>query len=105
MYLYSVYDKKAGIYWLPFYEKGDVFAKRSLSITVNSPDSNLLANFSDDFALYQLGEFVQNSGKVRNCKQPVFVCEVFSLVKKSSESEGHGVSELEATLPAAGAEE
>lgn len=105
MKLYTVYDKKSEIYWTPFCEKGDIFAQRNLSITVNSPESNILASFPSDFALYCLGEYVEKLGKVKNHKQPVFVCEVSSLVRKSSEGEGHEVSKPEATLPAAGAEE
>ena len=62
--LCSVYDRAADAYARPMFVPSTGVAIRSFSDEVNRSDpENQLFNHSDDFDLFEFGEFDDNSGK------------------------------------------
>ena len=62
--LCSVYDRAADAYARPMFVPSTGVAIRSFSDEINRSDvENQLFNHSDDFDLYEFGEFDDNSGK------------------------------------------
>lgn len=60
--IYSVYDKKAMVFFNPMYVDNAVDATRSFERAIN--DSNTyLCQYPDDFALYELGSFDEEKGQ------------------------------------------
>lgn len=78
--LYSIYDKKAKVFGLPFHAPSDVVAMRQVSVAAKDPQLQL-AMFPDDFDLYQIGYFDDQTGKITVPGVPVFVIAVCSLSK------------------------
>lgn len=62
--MYSVYDKKTGVYMSPFFANHDAQAVRMFTSACKSQDS-LLAEYPEDFELYCLAEFDPDSGEIR----------------------------------------
>lgn len=63
--LYSVKDNKAGTYGTPFFQPGDVQATRIFSAEINrAAADNLLYTHPDDFDLYELGSYDEQTGQV-----------------------------------------
>lgn len=65
--IYAVYDKKAEAYLAPFTFPHDGQALRAFSDTVND-ESTQFYRHADDFDLYSLGTFDQESGEFQNEK-------------------------------------
>lgn len=70
MKLYSVFDKKSGLYSIPFGAENDVIARRAFFRSARA-DSDL-AVFPEDFDLYCLGDFNTQSGALSS-DLPIFV--------------------------------
>lgn len=104
MLMFAVYDKKAMFFDSPFCVENEVQASRAFEQSVLHPESTI-SRYPADFALYYLGEYVSSNGSVITSDVPRFRHEAMEFVRKSTAGEGHEVSEPEATLPAAGAEE
>jgi hypothetical protein len=62
--LYSLYDSGVGAYLKPFWSDHKANAIRSFIQLVNdkSDPNNMVANHPDQFVLFELGIFFQNSG-------------------------------------------
>lgn len=61
--MYAVYDRKATVFARPFCSPNDAMAKRSFEAA--KLDSNTeLSKFPQDFGLYLLGEFDDDSGEI-----------------------------------------
>jgi len=76
-YVYSVFDKKAGIYSPPFYAPHNEIAMRNVSMAARNLESQL-GQYPADFALYRLGYFDDESGLFQTGR-PDFLTEVVSL--------------------------
>lgn len=83
--IYSIYDKKAMVYNLPFHSLNDATAQRIIADSLG-PNS-MLARHPADYALYRLGSFLDDTGEVHNNLPNVFVCEVLSLLPKSAQAD------------------
>lgn len=70
--LFSVYDKKAGVYSNPFTQITPAAALRDFGQATNDPESLLYSN-PEDFDLYHLGQFEDESGKFDLLQNPVFL--------------------------------
>lgn len=70
--VYSLFDKKANAYLTPVYFNEVGEASRMLATVVQTADNNI-SRYPEDFSLYQLGTFDQESGKLESLKQPLFV--------------------------------
>lgn len=91
MNLYSIYDKKAEYYLMPFFAESETQAKR---IVINSAlsDTNCSLNrFSQDFRLDKLATLNINTGKV--AENISTVAEVQSLVIAYQSTSGDDICE------------
>ena len=87
MFIYSIFDKKANVHRVQMVLRDNAEAVRSVARTANNGNSDLFM-FSNDFALYNLGELNTDTGRITPIVPIEFVCEVSSLIKldKGSES-------------------
>lgn len=81
---FSVYDNKVKVYHTPFFQHHREEAKRMVQKMVNTTDSNI-ANYPQDFELYELGVFDDDSGKIE-FTTPQHVCKCNSLKKSEGEN-------------------
>ena len=70
--VFSVRDEKANSFGQPFFAVNDNIARRMFSDLVEDPKS-MVARHPDDFKLYSLGEFDDNSGELSPLAQPEFL--------------------------------
>ena len=61
--IYSVYDKKAGIYLNPFVESSDGTAIRAMQDIVQNKE-HPFARHASDFQLVKIGNFSDGSGEI-----------------------------------------
>lgn len=61
--LYSIFDKKAGVYAPPFIEINKGTAIRAVQDLVSRGDSNP-SKYPEDYTLVQLGSFNEQNGKI-----------------------------------------
>lgn len=81
MKAFSVFDKKASAYGVPFFEKNAGMALRSFEQLVGD-DRSLVYKYPEDFALYQLADFDDNSGLLVSNENPVHVANATEFVKE-----------------------
>lgn len=64
--MFSVLDAKAGIFGIPFCEQRDETAIRAFADAVNDSSNphNMWNRHPEDFALYQVGEYEDNNGRI-----------------------------------------
>lgn len=62
--IYTVFDRKAGAHLQPFYARSDAEAMRMIKETLLSGKSKLCA-FPEDFHLYSLGDFDDQTGEIQ----------------------------------------
>lgn len=70
MKIISVKDMKAKLFLQPTFQRSVHDATRSFEVIVNEPD-NMISKFPDDFRLYQIGEFDQDSGVITETNPPL----------------------------------
>lgn len=75
--LYSIKDKKLGVFWEPTSSYNDVTAMRQLQNHLRSGSKSLLVTHADDFDLYKIGEFCESSGITPI--EPQCICSVAAL--------------------------
>lgn len=61
--VYSVHDRKAAVFARPFIAPNDGMALRSYAAAKMDPTTEL-SKFPEDFALYRLGSFDDESGEL-----------------------------------------
>jgi len=76
--LYSVYDVKSEFYGSPVLFHNDEDARRGIASVFSNPGS-MMATYPEDYRLFRLGNFNDNSGSIEHCAVPEFVCELSSL--------------------------
>jgi len=81
LFIYSVFDTKAQKFGVPFFQQNDVIAVRSFTRAVNDPSTDLNA-FPSDFALYNLGEFDDQTASLQVNPQPQLVCSALNVKEK-----------------------
>lgn len=75
--VFSVLDSKIGAFGVPFVAVSGPAAQRLLSVTVRDGES-LLSRFPEDYALYEIGNFDDQTGELCPCV-PVSVCSCVQL--------------------------
>lgn len=67
--LFAVFDSKAALFGQPFSDQQEGSAIRNFSDAVNdsSNPNNLWNKHPEDFSLFQIGEFDNNSGELIPC--------------------------------------
>lgn len=78
MIAYSVYDEKAEFFTVPFFASNTHVAVRSLDRLVND-DSTTVHQFPDDFTLYEIGKFDQDTGLITPLDKPKFIIKATTL--------------------------
>jgi len=73
--VYSLFDKKAGHYMTPYFSSNDATADRSFQALAKRDDS-MVSHSPEDFALYKLGEFHDDSGVLQALPQPQHVANI-----------------------------
>lgn len=77
---YSIYDRKAFAYHLPFYAVTDAVAVRTLSDVVADPQA-IFSRHPNDYVLYFVGEFNDGNGAFVPASPLVHVIDASTLVK------------------------
>lgn len=91
MNLYSIYDKKAEYYLMPFFAENEAQAKRIVINSALSDTDCSLNRFSQDFRLDKLATLNMNTGKV--VENISTVAEVQSLVIAYQSTSGDDICE------------
>lgn len=81
MNIYSVFDKKAGVYNVPFFLQNNALAVRAFADLVNHDDS-MISRFPEDFALYNIGSYDDKTGVCKSLIPAVFMNNATEFVKK-----------------------
>lgn len=81
--MYSIYDKKSGIYERPFFVKHVAEATRAVQAALNAPENQQpwFAKYPADFSLFFVGTWNPDSGMYTPTSEgvPVWTIEVVSL--------------------------
>lgn len=81
-YVFSVFDKKAGVYCTPFVSHSTATATRDFGQAVNDPNSQV-CKYASDFELFELGAWDEDSGQIQTTQLPVFVVNGASLKEQN----------------------
>lgn len=84
--MYSIRDAKAEIFNKPFYQATHGEAERSFRRTV-SDENTMMHMYPEDFDLYYLGEYDDNTGKVDSLDTPQHVIKAIQCVE-TAENKG-----------------
>lgn len=87
--LYSIMDSKAKTYARPFLFQHDGEALRAFQGSVQKGDTQL-SQFPEDFILYKIGSFDDQSAEIASIK-PVYVGKAVDYVKVRESVTGNGV--------------
>lgn len=79
--IYSIRDSKAEIFNFPFFQKTHGEAERTFLQLVND-ETTQIGKFPEDFDLYYLGTYDDQSGKVDVLDTPQHITKAISLVGK-----------------------
>lgn len=77
--MYTVKDKKADAYLQPFTTQTKGLAIRMIQGTLEQQDNNL-SKYPEDFSLWKIGEFDENSGIIQGLQEPELVSQLTDLV-------------------------
>jgi len=76
--IYTIRDSKGEFYGPPFFQKTHGEAERSFHTLVNDPKSNV-NTYPEDFDLYHLGEYDDQTGKIRPLDTPSHIIKAIAL--------------------------
>lgn len=79
--LYSVFDRKAHVFANPFYSINDATAER-VFISACRDDGNDIGMFPSDYALYFVGTFDDETGKLDPMPIPRNVCDGRAVINR-----------------------
>jgi len=77
--MYSIRDLKSEVYKAPFYKKTHGEAERDFKTAVNDPQSGSLNQYPEDYDLFFVGEYDDNTGKILPLDIPQHVAKAISL--------------------------
>lgn len=80
--IYSIYDIKSESFAMPFYAVNDAVAIRTVQDAMAQPEIPL-ARYPNDFAIYYLGEFEEETGLINPAEMP---CHIIILAQIRQES-------------------
>lgn len=81
----ALFDKKAKAFKTPFYVQQVELATRAMFGAVNATEPTDLTQYPEDFALYQLATYDDESGKFEQPPQPRFIAEALQFKKQPVE--------------------
>lgn len=77
--MFSIRDQKTEVFNTPFFQKTMGEAERNFAQTVNDPKT-MLHQHPQDFDLYYLGEYDDNTGKFVVCDTPQHVSKAIAFI-------------------------
>jgi len=80
--LFSIQDVKVSVFYPPVVLLNENDARRMLHDVVSNPET-IISKHPDDFRLFKVGEFDDNSGVLSSLAQPVFIANAIDFVVKS----------------------
>lgn len=96
---YTIYDRKALVYGVPFFAATDGLALRMLADAANDPSTQLFKHPSD-FVLYRCGAYDDNSGQLLPVTVLEHIADVQALIRISTSGPyANGSDSLPPTLP------
>lgn len=88
MNIYALRDKKSEKFSRPFFEHNDVTATRAVRAAVNDPQTgNQYYTHPDDFTLFRIGNYNDDTGGIAPEAQPQLICECTVLVNNPTSKE------------------
>jgi hypothetical protein len=84
--MYSVYDQKAEVFNPPFFQNTHGQAERSFRQTV-SDEKTMMNKYPEDYDLYYLGEYDDNTGKFNPLASPEHQLKAIQLVQEKEKRE------------------
>lgn len=79
MQIYVLHDKKAKIYGVPLATRNEVEMVRNITTVVNIHDDSMLYRYPDDFDLYLLGTYDDNTGTITLLSEKEFILNCLSV--------------------------
>ena len=76
--VFTVRDAKADAYLAPFFMKTKGLAIRGFETTVNDQKTEF-NKYPEDYDLYQIGEYDEQSGKILSADTPEHICKAVDL--------------------------
>lgn len=83
--MFTIRDSKAEVFNTPFFQKTHGEAERSFTELVND-EKSMPGKYSDDYDLYYLGEFDDQTGKISSLPTPQHLCKAVALKKRMTPS-------------------
>lgn len=80
--IFSIRDQKSEVYNTPFYQKTHGEAERNFQQLV-SDDKSTISKFPEDFDLYYLGEYDDNTGVTKPLDTPQHVAKAIQAANKN----------------------
>lgn len=78
--MYSIYDEVTQVFNHPFAAIAEQEAVRNMRILVNDP-STLISKSPQDYTLYHVAMYDDQTGQYTNTNQPVMLCKATSLIQ------------------------
>lgn len=80
-YVYSVFDKKARAYLQPFQAVNNPVAIRNFQAAVSNNPQSIFCQNPEDFELFHIGYFDDNSARYENVDNPIPVARALDFIK------------------------
>jgi hypothetical protein len=79
--VYSLRDSKSEIFNAPFYKHTHGEAERDFKSLVND-EKSMVNKYPEDYDLYHLGEYDDNTGKITPLDTPQHLCKAVQLINQ-----------------------
>lgn len=83
--IFSIRDSKAEVYNAPFFQKTHGEAERNFRTLVND-EKSAIHNYPEDYDLYYIGEYDDNSGTMSTKDTPEHVIKAIQCLNKMQEN-------------------
>lgn len=80
--IYSIRDSKSEVFNTPFYQKSHGEAERNFRTLVNDGKSTI-NQYPEDFDLYYLGDYDDNTGKIQVLETPQHIIKAVQLKQQN----------------------
>lgn len=77
--LFAIYDTKAKTYTQILTERTSAVAERNFTNAVRNKDMDYNKH-AEDFSLFELGSYDNDTGAIQPHKEPILVCKAFTLL-------------------------
>lgn len=82
--IYSIRDAKGQIFHTPFYQRTHGEAERNFRTVANDQKSNI-AQFPEDYDLYYIGEYDDQTGKIESLPTPQHIIKAVQCLNAASQ--------------------